>query len=290
MNEDRRAACQRAPRAPSDDEEGFRWPFGLGFPSSDTQRTPPKGASRCGNRDESEGLTAPGTVDREAMQRPSEKTRPGEARTRAAARLAAPPDEPPALLVDQEAGRVLVRDRGETIGYELRMRERFGRAWGLGWVELVLAADGSLTETGVSAAEVMAVARDGGRDGEVARLSRWAARSFVTSGDQVARRTGESLLAEVRAGLELERVSLRALQARLLGRLEAGETLVTMCERAGFVDRDGRVDTTWLQRRAGLLPERCSRSGKVRRARTASYEVFLRLVRAVDGTPEEFGV
>jgi hypothetical protein len=28
----------------------------------------------------------------------------------------------------------------------------------------------------------------------------------------------------------------------------------------------------------------------VRRARTASYEVFLRLVRAVDGTPEEFGV
>jgi hypothetical protein len=76
----------------------------------------------------------------------------------------------------------------------------------------------------------------------------------------------------------------------MLERIEAGETLVTMCERAGFVDRDGRIDTTWLRRRAGLLPDRCSRSGKVRRARTASYEVFLRLVRAVDGTPEEFGV
>jgi hypothetical protein len=101
---------------------------------------------------------------------------------------------------------------------------------------------------------------------------------------------GRRLLDEVRSGFELERVSLRALQARMLERIEAGETLVTMCERAGFVDRDGRIDTTWLRRRAGLLPDRCSRSGKVRRARTASYEVFLRLVRAVDGTPEEFGV
>ena len=67
------------------------------------------------------------------------------------------------MLVDQEAGRVLVRDRGETVGYELRMRERFGRAWGLGWVEL-LDEEGAVVETGVSVAEVMAVAADADRE------------------------------------------------------------------------------------------------------------------------------
>jgi hypothetical protein len=41
-----------------------------------------------------------------------------------------------------------------------------------------------------------------------------------------------------------------------------------------------------------IWPDTLSRQlpGKVRRARTASYEVFLRVVRAVDGTLEEFGV
>jgi hypothetical protein len=198
--------------------------------------------------------------------------------------------EPPELLVDQDAGRVLLRDRGELVGYELRMRERFGRAWGLGWVELLLAADSSVVVTGVSAAEVIAVARDAARELEVAEVSGWAAEQFVASGDRLAARMGRRVLRGVRDGLELERVSLRVLQGRVLERIAAGEPLAVMCERGGFVDRDGRVDTTWLQRRAGLLPDRCSRTGKIRRARTASYEVFLRLVRAVDGTPEEFGV
>jgi hypothetical protein len=286
MDRDRTAAHRRRP---SMKDERIAWPFGPGFPSSDPQRTPPKGASCCAHRDASEGLTSLDTVDREAMPRATQQTAPRSAPKSAARRLTERMDETLQVLVDQGAGRVLVRDRGETVGYELRMRERFGRAWGLGWVELLLGDDGSVVETGVSAAEVMAVAADADREREVADLSRWAARELIESGDPVADRMGRRLLEEMRAGFELKRVSLRALQARMLERIEAGETLVTMCERAGFVDRDGRIDTTWLQRRAGLLPDRCSRSGKVRRARTASYEVFLRLMRAVDGTPEESG-
>jgi hypothetical protein len=234
-------------------------------------------------------LTALDTVDRQAMSAQTEQRPAGRTR-RSALRAGDPAAEPLELLVDQGAGRVLLRDRGELVGYELQMRERFGRAFGLGWVELLLAADSSVVETGVSAAEVIAVARDSRRELEVAEVSSWAAEQFVASGDPLAARMGRRLLREVRDGLELERVSLRALQARLLERIAAGEPLAVMCERGGFIDRDGRVDTTWLQRRAGLLPDRCSRTGKVRRARTASYEVFLRLVRAVDGTPEEFGV
>ena len=276
-------------RPPSRNDGRSAWPFGPGFPSSHPQRTPPKGAFRCADTEEAEGLTALDTVDRQAMSAQTEQRPAGRTR-RSALRAGDPAAEPVELLVDQGAGRVLLRDRGELVGYELQMRERFGRAFGLGWVELLLAADSSVVETGVSAAEVIAVARDSRRELEVAEVSSWAAEQFVASGDPLAARMGRRLLREVRDGLELERVSLRALQVRVLERIAAGEPLAVMCERGGFIDRDGRVDTTWLQRRAGLLPDRCSRTGKVRRARTASYEVFLRLVRAVDGTPEEFGV
>jgi hypothetical protein len=44
MNENRRAARERVPL---NDEGRIAWPFGAGFPSSDPQPTPPKGASRC---------------------------------------------------------------------------------------------------------------------------------------------------------------------------------------------------------------------------------------------------
>jgi hypothetical protein len=285
---DRNRAAARG-RRPSTNDERIPWPFGPGFPSSDSQRTPPKGASSCARRDRSGGLTRLDTVDREAMPKVSEKPAPRSAPIRAVERLAPRHDEPPELLVDHDAGRVLLRDRGETVGYEVRLR-RGRRGSGLGWVELVLGEDGSVTQTAVSAAEVMAVARDAGREGEVAAVSRGVACAFLRQDDRVAARLGEQLLREVRDGHGLERVSLRALQARMLERIESGETLVTMCERAGFVDRDGRIDTTWLQRRAGILADRCSRTGKLRRARTASYEMFLRLVRAVDAAPEEFGV
>lgn len=120
--------------------------------------------------------------------------------------------EGPEVLIDQDAGRVLVRDRGETFGYELRMRSLYGgRGSGLGWVELVLGIDGAVSET-VSAAEVMAIARDAGRDEEAAEISRRVASQFVESEDAAAKAMGDRLLQEVRDGNELERVSLRALQ------------------------------------------------------------------------------
>ena len=279
-----------ATRPPSSDDGRMAWPFEAGFPSSDTQRMPPKGASCCAPTDGSAGLTRLGTVDRKAMRATTEKSTRRAAANGSPRRLIAPPaDEPPEVLVDHDAGRVLLRDGGEQVGYELRLRRGRGGS-ALGWVELLLGEDGEGVETAVSAAEVIAVARDGGRDREVAELSRRVACAFLRQDDRVAARLGDRLLAEVRDGLEFERVSLRALQVRMLELVESGESFATMCGRAGFIDRDGRIDTTWLQRRAGVLPDRCSRTGKVRRSRTASYEMFLRLIRAVDGTPEEFGV
>jgi hypothetical protein len=183
MDRDRTAA--RA-RRPSTNDGQIPWPFGPGFPSSDPHRTPPKGASCCADRDRSAGLIRLDTVDREAMTQTTEQPPPRPAPNKATERLAARQDEPLQVLIDHDSGRVLVRDRGEPIGYELRMRERFGRAWGLGWVELLLRDEGAVVETGVSAAEVMAVARDAGRALEVAELSRWAARQLVESGDRVA--------------------------------------------------------------------------------------------------------
>jgi hypothetical protein len=79
-------------------------------------------------------------------------------------------------------------------------------------------------------------------------------------------------------------------RALILERLVTGEPLVVMCERGGFTYRDGRPDTSWLLRRAGLRAERCSKTGKVRTARTASYDVFCQLVAAVDHSPHELGV
>jgi hypothetical protein len=209
--------------------------------------------------------------------------------------------EPPAVLVDQEAGRVLVRDRGETFGYQLELRPGNGRAGGVGWVEHARTDDGRLETTAVAAAEVMAIARDAGREQQVARATEFLARAFEAaalearrdgegSGERAARRAAERLREEVAAGHAFERVSLRALQARLRERLVAGESWVQMSERAGFHRRGGQADTTWLQRRAGLRPAYCGHSQRWRRARTASYELFCQLVQAVDATPEELGV
>ena len=145
--------------APAVDQRTDPVAFRPGFPSSEPQRTPPKGASCCAHRDRSAGLTSLDTVDREAMSPATEQTAPRPPRS-AARRLAERRDEALRVLVDQDAGRVLLRDRGELVGYELRMRERFGRAWGLGWVELLLDEEGAVVETGVSVAEVMAVAAD----------------------------------------------------------------------------------------------------------------------------------
>jgi hypothetical protein len=197
MDEQRTAAPSRPP---SRSDGRIAWPFEPRFPSSDRQRTPPKGAFGCADPDQREGLTPLDTVDRQAMSAQTEQ-RPAGATRRSALRAGDPSGEPLEMLVDQGAGRVLLRDRGELVGYELRMREGFGRAFGLGWVELLLAADGAVVETGVSAAEVIALARDAARELDVAELSSWAAEQFVASGDPLTARMGRRLLREVRDGL-----------------------------------------------------------------------------------------
>jgi len=195
------------------------------------------------------------------------------------------------IQVDPAEGRVLVRDRDELIGYELWFRPRRGHLGGPGWMELSFDLEsGAPIETAVPTSEVMAVARDAGLDDQVAELTGSLAAWYEAPGHEAADRVAARLHNEVQAGEGRERLSLRAVQARLIERLVAGESVSLMCERAGYVHRSGQPDTSWLLRRAGLVPVRCSRTGKVRRARTAGYEVFCQLVAAVDASPHEFGV
>jgi hypothetical protein len=275
-----------------DDLRG-RWPFAC-RPRSRGGR-PPSGASGRAPHAHTAGLTARATFDCEAMNARADSSMTRTARARsvpervgggAAAGALPPLDEPFELRLDRDAGRVLVRDAGETFGYELRFREKRGKDGGVGWSELSFDPDGRLVEISVRTAEVMALAREAGVAERVAGLTESIAGWFERADDYLARR----LRAEVEAGRARERIALRRVRALILERLVRGEPLVVMCERGGFTYRDGRPDTSWLLRRAGLRAERCSKTGKVRTARTASYGVFCQLVAAVDRSPHEFGV
>jgi hypothetical protein len=273
------------------------WPFAC-RPRSRGGR-PPSGASSRELSAPGAGLTARGTFDCEAMNARADSTITRTARARSApervggvAAAGAPPplDEPFELRLDQAAGRVLVRDAGETFGYELRFREKRGKDGGVGWSEFSFNSDCALVEISVRTAEVMALAREAGVAEQVADVTESVAGWFELADDFFARRLARRLRAEIEAGRARERIALRRVRALLVERLVNGEPLVVMCERGGFVYRDGRPDTSWLLRRAGLRAERCSKTGKVRTARTASYEVFCQLVAAVDRSPHEFAV
>ena len=197
----------------------------------------------------------------------------------------------PAIRVLEPDARIELEDRAERWAYELQFRgERTGRGGGVGWMEFQTQPDGRVVSFAVSTAEVMAVCDDGGRLEEVAAITRALALWFEAPADRAANFWAARLRDSVEAGYQRQRHSVRALQARILERLVAGETLTDMCERAGFVSERGRPDTTWIQRRAGLVPIRCNKTGKVRRVRTANAATFARLVRAVDADPHEFGV
>ena len=202
------------------------------------------------------------------------------------------PPEPPEISVDFERGMVRLEDCGEVVVYVLSMGYGRGRAARCGWTEILIDADGHRVETGVTTAEVMAVLRDVGREQDAVRMTLATAAFFEQVADECwkARRIAERLRQEVRDGHNLRRVSLRPLQALVLERLVSGETLSDMCERGGFVGKGGKLDTSWFQRRAGLLPDRCSKTGKLRFARTANYPVFCRLVRAAGAEPHELGI
>ncbi len=176
-------------------------------------------------------------------------------------------------------------DRDATVVYRLGARGR-GQRWAFGFTEYVVEADGSTVSTPVSAAEVIAVARECGREDEVIAL---VERALPYATPRNARR----MRAELRAGRNLDRVALPRIQAAILKRLEEGVSLSELAERGGFLSEATRSgakhDTSWLQRRAGLIPHVC-RTGKRRTARTAEYDVLVMLVRAVDGDPVDFGV
>jgi hypothetical protein len=182
---------------------------------------------------------------------------------------------------------LVVVDRGERVEYALGPRPGRGRGGGFGWTERVSLPGARPTETAVCAAEVMAVLGDHGRGEEAAELTLAAADALERRGDRAG---AGRLRGEVEAGRNLERLSLRPVQTRMLERLVEGWTLAEMAARGGFLQASGRADTSWLQRRAGLVPQACSKTGKVRRARTARYDVYVALVRAVGGDPHEFGV
>ena len=194
----------------------------------------------------------------------------------------------PEITVDPAARRIVIRDRGETFGYEFGQRRGRGRSGGLGWSELTRGPDGAVYVSAASTAEVMAVCRDGCREGSVAAMTLAAVAELGDS--RTERNQATRLMRELAAGIERERVSLRAIQARIVALLVEGAMLSDLAARGGFVDPRGRIDTTWLERRAGLMSDRCSRTGKVRTARTASYPTFCRLGAAVGGEPHEFDV
>jgi hypothetical protein len=197
---------------------------------------------------------------------------------------------PVTVDVDRAQGRVTLRDRDQLVHYELAFRSGTGRAGGPGWLERELGPGGEEACFAVTTAEVMALLRDTRREHEAAAMTCALAAWFERERDEACLRIAARLRAEVAAGERRERVALNALQGRIVARLVAGESLSELCERGGFRMTDGSPDTSWLQRRAGLLPERCSKTGKRRLARTATYPVFCQLVRAVGADPHEFGV
>lgn len=143
-----------------------------------------------------------------------------------------------------------------------------------------------------------------GRSDEVARLTERACRDFERLAAEQAelaprarahepchlRVLAARLRAEVDDGRNLKRVGTRRLQAALLERIVRGDSIAVMCERGGFMTRAGTPDTSWIQRRAGLAPTRVDKHGKDRLARTAAYEHYVKLVRAIGGEFHEWGI
>lgn len=198
--------------------------------------------------------------------------------------------EPVTVAIDHGALRVLISDRGERVGYELWFRPSPGQAGGPGWLEFCRDPHGRLVRKSVRAGEVMALVRDAGREREVAEMTLQLAEWFRVAGCAEARRLVRRLEDEVAEGMALERIALRALQARLVERLVEGETLSEICRRGGFLDRRRRPDTTWFERRrAGLAWTLCNKTGKWRIARTATPEVLGRMARAICVAPHEVG-
>ena len=149
--------------------------------------------------------------------------------------------------------------------------------------------DGELVRTSVWAGEVIALVRDGGREQEVAEMSCRSPCAFLRQDDRW--RPGSPAGCRTRCARDRARARLAAGAAGPDARADrGGETLSEICGRAGFIDRDGRVDTTWLQRRAGLLRDALLETGKWPRAHRQLSDVSAGWCGRSTATPRGVGV
>lgn len=188
--------------------------------------------------------------------------------------------------LDRERRVLAVRDRQRRTVYVLGAKPDGG----FGWMAAYEEPGGWVFQTwALSAAEPMAMVRDLGGEQAVAELTLGFAAGL--EGERAATpKTLRRLRREVAAGHDQQVMAVRAIQAAVLRcQVEQGLTISALCHRSGFIGADGRADVSWLERRAGLKPEVCSRTGRRRHRRVVAYRVFVRLVEAVGGAPVDFG-
>ena len=153
--------------------------------------------------------------------------------------------------------------------------------------------DGKPVHTGVTTAEVMAVLRDVGREQDAVRDDARHGRVLRAGSRRVlagAADRGAAAPGGPRRPQPAARVAQAAAGARSSSGSSPARRCATCASAAASSAGGGKLDTSWFQRRAGLLPDRCSKTGKLRFARTANYAVFCRLVRAAGAEPHELGV
>ncbi len=190
--------------------------------------------------------------------------------------------------LDEERRVLAVRDRQLRTLYVLGPKPRGG---GFGWMAAYEEAHGWVWQLWkLPASEPMAVVRELGAEEAVAELV-LAVAATLDGGRARERAAAGRLRAEVAGGRDMELMAVRKLQAAVLRcQVEWGMTISDLCNRGGFLSRSGDPDVSWLERRAGLKPELCSRTGRRRHRRVVAYETYVRLVEAVGGDPVDFGV
>lgn len=199
-----------------------------------------------------------------------------------------------AYRLDRERRVLAVRDRQLLAVRDRQLRTVYVLGakpdGGFGWMGAYEEPHGWVWQTWkLRAAEPMAAVRELGGEQEVAELT-LAAASLLEDGGADERAAARRLRREVAAGHDQELMAVRAIQAAVLRcQVEQGLTISDLCHRGGFLGADGRPEVSWLERRAGLKPEVCSRTGRRRHRRVVDYRVFVRLVEAVGGAPVDFG-
>ena len=193
-----------------------------------------------------------------------------------------------AFRLDAERRVLWVRDRQLRTVYTLGRKPRGG---GYGWMAAYEESHGWVWQMWkLPASEPMAVVRELGGEEAVAGLT-LAVAAALGRGRAPERTAATRLRGEVAAGRELELMAVRPIQAAVLRcQVERGLTISDLCHRGGFLGVAGDPDVSWLERRAGLKPEVCSRTGRRLHRRVVGYDVYARLVEAVGGDPVDFGV